>query len=77
MMLRNGVSRYHVAEAAVRGAAKKNEKVRIDMHETLSGIRHDLAKVHEYIMENGKDPGDTYDTPSFGDTKPHTNGHAK
>lgn len=65
MMLRNGVSRYHVAEAAVRGAAKKNEKVRLDMHETLSDIRHDLAKMHEYIMANGKDPADTSDTPFF------------
>ena len=78
MMLRNGVSRYHVAEAAVRGAAKRNEKIRVDMHETLSSIRHDLAKVHEYIMKNGKDPSDTYDTPSFGGagSKHLTNGHA-
>ena len=65
MMLRNGVSRYHVAEAAIRGAGKKNEKVRLDMHETLSGIRHDLAKVQEYVFQNGKDPSDAYDTPSF------------
>ena len=65
MMLRNSVSRYHVAEAAIRGAAKRNEKVRLDMHETLSGIRHELAKVQEFIMRNGKDPSDAYDTPSF------------
>ncbi len=65
MMLRNGVSRYHVAEAAVKGAAITNERIRLDMHETLSGIRHDLAKVRQYIMKNGKDPDGTYDTPSF------------
>ncbi|KAF6225192.1 hypothetical protein HO133_010389 [Letharia lupina] len=68
MMLRNGVSRYHVVEAAIRGAAKRNEKVRLDMHETLGGIRHDLAKVQEYIMKNGEDPSGTYDTPSFDGT---------
>ena len=69
MMLRNGVSRYHVAEAAIRGAAKRNEKVALDMHEQLSGIRHELAKVREYIVRNGKDPGDAYDTPSFDGTE--------
>ena len=68
MMLRNGVSRYHVAEAAIRGAAKRNEKIRLSMHETLSSIRHDLEKVREYIMKNGKDPSDAYDTPSFDGT---------
>lgn len=65
MMLRNGVSRYHVAEAAIRGAAVTNEKIRLDMHETLSGLRHELAKLQEYIMKTGKDPSDAYDTPSF------------
>ena len=65
MMLRNRVSRYHVAEAAIKGAALRNQKVRLDMHETLSSVRHDLAKVHEYIMRTGKDPDRSYDTPSF------------
>ena len=68
MMLRNGVSRYHVAEAAIRGAARRNAKIRLDMHETLSAIRHELEKVREYIMTNGKDPSDAYDTPSFDGT---------
>ena len=65
MMLRNRVSRYHVAEAAIKGAAVRNEKVRLDMHEMLSGLRHKLAKLQEYIMNTGKDPDGTYDTPSF------------
>ncbi|KAL9100199.1 MAG: hypothetical protein Q9163_004395 [Psora crenata] len=65
MMLRNKVSRYHVAEAAIKGAAIRNEKVRLDMHETLSSIRHDIVKVQEYIMRAGKDPDDAYDAPSF------------
>ena len=65
MMLRNRVSRYHVAEAAIKGGASRNEKVKLDMHETLSRIRHDLAKLQERIMSTGKDPDDAYDTPSF------------
>ncbi|KAI9815466.1 MAG: hypothetical protein M1827_002600 [Pycnora praestabilis] len=65
MMLRNRVSRYHVAEAAIKGAAKRNEKIRVEMHEMLSGIRHDISKTQEYILANGKDPEGTYDTPTF------------
>ena len=48
------VSRWHVAEAAVKGAAVRNEKVKLDMHEILSGIRHELQKTREYIMATGK-----------------------
>ena len=65
MMLRNRVSRYHVAEAAIKGAAVRNEKVRLDMHEMLSNLRHDLVKLQEYIMATAKDPDNAYDTPSF------------
>ena len=65
MMLRNRVSRYHVLEAAIRGAAQRNEQVRIDMHELVSGVRHDLEKVKEFIWKEGRDPDGTYDTPSF------------
>ena len=65
MMLRNRVSRFHVAEAAIKGGAIRNEKIRLDMHETLSSIRHDLAKVQELVMSTGKDPDNAYDTPSF------------
>ena len=54
MMIVNRVSRWHVAEAAVKGAAVRNERVRLDMHETLSGIRHELQKTKAYIMANGK-----------------------
>lgn len=51
MMLRNRVSRYHVAEAAIKGAAVWNERVRLDMHEILSDIRHRITKTHNYIMK--------------------------
>lgn len=65
MMLRNRVSRYHVAEAAIKGGAIHNKEVRLDMHETLSNLRHALSKVQQQVMETGKDPDDAYDTPSF------------
>ncbi|KAL2047306.1 hypothetical protein N7G274_001327 [Stereocaulon virgatum] len=65
MMLRNRVSRYHVAEAAIKGAAIRNEKIRLDMHEMLSNLRHALVKLQEQIIATGKDPEHAYDTPSF------------
>ena len=49
MMLRNRVSRYHIAEAAIKDGVLRNEKVRLDMHEMLSNVRHDLVKLQEYI----------------------------
>ena len=54
MMLRNNVSRYHVAEAAIKGASVRNEKIRLNMHEMLSTIRHKAKKSHEYIMKTNK-----------------------
>jgi xylulose-5-phosphate/fructose-6-phosphate phosphoketolase len=54
MMLRNHVSRYHVAQAAIQGGAQRNERVRLDMHELLSGLRHDIVKTQEYIMRTSK-----------------------
>lgn len=54
MMLRNHVSRYHVAEAAIKGGAQRNERVRLDMHGLLSGLRHDIVKIQEYIMKTSK-----------------------
>lgn len=54
MMLRNRVSRYDVAEAAIKGAAKRNERVRLDMHKLLSGLRHDVKKTQEFIWRESK-----------------------
>ena len=65
MMLRNRVSRWHVAEAAVKGGSRRNERVKLDMHEILSGLRHQIEKTKQYVWEHGKDPDDAYDTPSF------------
>ncbi|MCJ1283516.1 hypothetical protein MMC26_002846 [Xylographa opegraphella] len=65
MALRNRVSRYHVAEAAVKGGATRNEKVRLEQHELLSTIRHEITKTQEYIMKTSKDPDGTFDVPDF------------
>jgi xylulose-5-phosphate/fructose-6-phosphate phosphoketolase len=65
MMLRNNVSRYHVVAAAIKGAAKHNKKVELDMTTLLSEVKHQVKKVHDYIMETGKDPEGTFDTPKF------------
>ncbi|KAI9706482.1 MAG: hypothetical protein M1836_003488 [Candelina mexicana] len=65
MMLCNHVSRYHVVEAAIKGAAQRNERIGVDMHEILSGIKHEISKTREYILAEGKDPDGTYDVPKF------------
>jgi xylulose-5-phosphate/fructose-6-phosphate phosphoketolase len=65
MLLRNNVSRYHVAEAAINCAAKHNPKVELDMTTLLSDIRHQVKKVQDYIMMTGKDPEGTSDIPRF------------
>jgi xylulose-5-phosphate/fructose-6-phosphate phosphoketolase len=53
MMLQNHTSRYHVAEAAVRGASKFNERVQVRSHELISAFRHLAEKDKSYIYENG------------------------
>ncbi|KAI9669582.1 MAG: hypothetical protein M1817_004625 [Caeruleum heppii] len=66
MMLRNRVSRWHVCEAAIRGAAAQgNERVQVDMQSTLGMVTHEMQKAGKYILEHGKDPEGTYDTPLF------------
>ncbi|KAI9736973.1 MAG: hypothetical protein M1834_000562 [Cirrosporium novae-zelandiae] len=65
MMIRNHVSRFHVAEAAVKGAAQRNDKVRMERQELLTGIRHEISKTREYILKHGNDPEGTYDVPDF------------
>ncbi|EHK96318.1 putative phosphoketolase [Glarea lozoyensis 74030] len=65
MMLRNGVSRYHICEAAIKGGARVNEKVALDMVSLLAEVKHQVVKVQEYIMATGKDPEGTFDIPKF------------
>jgi xylulose-5-phosphate/fructose-6-phosphate phosphoketolase len=65
MMLRNNVSRYHVIEAAIKGGAKHNLQVALDMTSLLGDVRHQISKVHDYIMATGRDPDGTFDIPKF------------
>jgi xylulose-5-phosphate/fructose-6-phosphate phosphoketolase len=51
MMLLNEASRFHVAIKTVEGGAKKNEKVRLKMHELVSELRSDMLDTRRYIME--------------------------
>lgn len=50
MMLLNKTSRFHVAIAAVKGAAKRNEKVQIKLHELVSELDGEIKKTQEYIV---------------------------
>lgn len=52
MMLVNGTSRYHVAQAAVCGGAKRNERIRIQQQELSSEMRHKIVETRKYIMAN-------------------------
>lgn len=51
MMLLNKTSRYHVAQQALKGAAKHNPKVNLRLHELLSEIQGDIKNTHDFIMK--------------------------
>jgi xylulose-5-phosphate/fructose-6-phosphate phosphoketolase len=61
MMLRNGVSRFDVAKKAIRGAALRNEKVRLRQQELVTGIDHIVKETRDFIYKNGVDPDGIYD----------------
>ncbi|PLB36154.1 putative phosphoketolase [Aspergillus candidus] len=65
MMLNNRVSRYHVALAALSGAAKRNERVQARQQELAAEFDQTMVLTRKYILAHGKDPDDTYDMPSF------------
>lgn len=58
MMLVNRVSRYHVAQQALHGAAKRHEKVRVYHQEINAQIEEMIVDARRYIVENhnGKFP---------------------
>ncbi|KAJ9656600.1 hypothetical protein H2198_004834 [Neophaeococcomyces mojaviensis] len=56
MMLLNETSRYHVAKAAIKGAAKRNEQVKIRLHELISEIDGEIKKTQKFIFEKKTDP---------------------
>ena len=53
MMIQNHTSRYHVAEAAVRGGSRFNERVQVRSHELISELKHLVEKDKKYIYEDG------------------------
>jgi xylulose-5-phosphate/fructose-6-phosphate phosphoketolase len=54
MMLVNRVSRFHVAQNALRGAAKFNEKVRVYQQELNAQLELDIVNTRKYIIDNHK-----------------------
>lgn len=54
MMLVNRTSRYHVAQAAVRGAALRNENIQIQNPELQARLGHDIVATRKYIIEHQK-----------------------
>ncbi|KAH8423805.1 putative phosphoketolase [Aspergillus melleus] len=65
MMLQNQVSRYHVAQTAIKAGAKRNEKVSIQEQELTSELAQNIVKTRQYILENLQDPEGVYDMPEF------------
>ena len=53
MMIRNNVSRYDVAMHAIRGAGPHNPKISLRQHELISNLKHEVAKIQEFIFKNG------------------------
>lgn len=65
MMLRNQTSRYHVMMQAVKGAAKVNPKIALNLVEILGELKHQIVKVQQFILKTGTDPAGTFDIPRF------------
>jgi len=63
MMLVNRTSRYHVAIQAIKGAAKRNEKVRLRLHELTTEMTGRISGVTKFILKEktGKFPVDPND----------------
>ena len=51
MMLLNETSRFHVAIKAVQGGAKRNEKVRLRMHELVSELNQEIMETQKYLVK--------------------------
>ncbi|KAL1718261.1 XFP N-terminal domain-containing protein [Schizophyllum commune] len=65
MMLANHTSRFHVATAAVRAAALRNEAVAVDAHKLEAQLKHMAEKERQYIYATGKDSDGIYAVPKF------------
>lgn len=56
LLVRNEVSRYHIAIRAVNCVSKENKKVAEKANSFISRCRKNLENHKKYIVENGKDP---------------------
>ncbi|KAJ7593396.1 phosphoketolase [Mycena floridula] len=65
MMLSNQTSRYDVAVAAIRGGALHNSRLAVSAHSTESYIKHLRQKTKDYILANGQDPPNMFDSPKL------------
>jgi xylulose-5-phosphate/fructose-6-phosphate phosphoketolase len=52
MMLVNRVSRFHVAQHALRGASKLNEKIRVRQQELHAQLEQEIVNVRKFIIDN-------------------------
>jgi len=60
MLMLNHVSRYDVAEYALRGGARHNEKIKASLSAYLAKVSNQAAKVKEFVIREGKDMDDAY-----------------
>ncbi len=56
MLVRNGTSRYHVFNQAIRLGSKKNREVAACAMDKISTYNYVLRDHHRYIVEKGEDP---------------------
>lgn len=52
MMLLNRTSHYHIGQAAVRGVAKRNERVRIHQHELVAEFEHNIVETRKSTIDH-------------------------
>jgi len=65
MMLVNETSRYHVAIQAIQGGAKRNERVRLHLHEAVSELAGMITETQKYIVKEKTDPEQLNDIGHF------------
>lgn len=61
IMIRNGTSRFHLANQAIQFAAKSNAKVAVKAVELMTYYSYRLRDHRKYIQNYGKDPEDIAD----------------
>ncbi|KAL8383316.1 hypothetical protein RB595_006863 [Gaeumannomyces hyphopodioides] len=65
MMLANGVSRFHLADKALRAAARHNPAVAVALQPALDSVQHRAEAVKDHIRVHGQDPDDINELPAY------------